>query len=618
MFKYYYSNKKPFWNAPVFKYIPDPFSGDSWLQFTPLPENTKINFVTENTAQIVIPFEKFNDEMPTIFKVENEKIKRYYLIKSYEIITNRSIVFNLELDYYLTYCRYLIKILDTKNIWLKRSGINNINDGDPTFINNIKNNIVNDDLIKSEEILYTNSYIKKDIYNRGAFDNITSETLDKPGEIQTWSKQPQLNKEDNLFRYGLYAVFLYKGGQTFATRYALFPIFAERDYIYHRKESGTNVYNYACNCFYEPRYKNDLKYQLSIYSIPYDKLFTNSFIGFVKGPVFTMKNLGYNFDYYRVQINPSTGKAGDFLFIMFENLKQNDFLLQLRDNNITPINYNLEFLKNPWKLFNKLIYFNETVFMKDLFSFNLTTQPIFNMFFNNGFCFSPTRFNNENTTNAIFTMGGVLALLTDNYIQESINNKNQMNAGLLQQGFSVVNQSLKSSNWNWGGVASGGVNFAQGLGDLFFKNSINERNIKNTAQSVSNIDYKSSHDYLKTVQELTKNYTEANKNSMNQYAWINEVSDKDKEKINLLYTENGFLINTKMGLNEYLKKVKKDTSRLFFPVMIDWTYYINNINNLVVEHTLTEYVPLFTPNIIQQCVNMLANSIVICLKNRVV
>lgn len=618
MFKYYYSTKKPFWNAPVFKYVPDPFADDSWLQFSLLPDNAKINFVNENAAQFVLPFDMFNDNMPSIFKVENDKIKRYYLIKSYEIITNRSIVFNLEIDYYLTYCRYLIKILDSQNIWLKRSGLNYINDGDPTYLNNVKNNIINDDLIKSEELLYTNSYSRKNVYERNAYNNIVSETLDKPGERQTWTKQPQLNNQENLFRYGIYAVFLYKGGQNFATRYALFPIFAERDYIYHYMDKSINTYIYACNSFYEPRYRNEGKFQLSIYSVPYDKLFTNSFIGFVKGPVFTMRDLGYDFDYYRVNVRADQVKSGEFLFIMFENLKQNDFILQLRDNNITPIDYNLEFIKNPWKLYNRIIFFNENVYLKDLFSFNLTTQPIFNMFFNNGFCFSPTRFNNENTTNAIFTMGGVLPLLTDNYIQESINNKNQMNAGLIQQGFSVINQGVKPSNWNWGGVASGGLNAAQGLGDLFFKNSINERNIKNTAQNVTNIDYKSNQDYLKCVRELTKNFTTANSEYMSQYLWINEVSDKDKEKINLLYNENGFLINTKMGLNEYLKKVKKDTSRLFFPIMIDLSYYVNNINNLVSTHNLQEYTPVFTPNILQKCINMLANSIVICLQNKVI
>lgn len=616
MFKYYYSNKKPFWNAPVFKYIPDPFADDSWLQFSLLPDNAKINFVNENAAQFVLPFDMFNDNMPSIFKVENDKIKRYYLIKSYEIITNRSIVFNLELDYYLTYCRYLIKILDSKNIWLKRSGINNINDGDHTLLNNVKHNIVNDNLIKVEELLYTPTYEEKTLYKRNFFNELS--TLDKKtNTIKTWPKQTisPFNKNENLTRYGIYAVFLMKNADSFATQYALFPIFAENDYLLRRQEGG-NAY-YCANTFYPPYYDNQTVY--SIQEVPRLDGFKNSFIGFFKGPILTMRDFGEKFDYHIVTKQTGSTITNNFVFffLILENLKPHDFVLNLRPNNVTPIEYNLDFIRDPSKLFNRLTLFNENMLLKDLFSINITNKPFFNLFFNNGFCFSPVKYNNENATNAIFTMGGVLGLLTDNYIQEQINNKNQMNAGIMQQGFNLASRVVNPNSWNALGVVGGSVTTAQGIADLFYKNAINEANLKNTSQNVSNIDFKSSYDFLKTIGELTKNKT-TNLDTMNQFFWINELSQKDKEKINLLYEENGFLINSKFSLSGYINKIKQnDPNRKFFPILIDWSYYLNNIYNQILNYQTSEYLPIFTPLILQKAINLMTNSLIIAVRNEI-
>lgn len=615
MFKYYYSNKKPFWNAPVFKYVPDPFADDSWLQFSLLPDNAKINFVNENTAQIVIPFELFNDEMPTIFKVENDKIKRYYLIKSYDIITNRSIVFNLELDYYLTYCRYLIKILDTKNIWLKRSGINNINDGDHTLLNNVKHNIVNDNLIKVEELLYTPTYEEKILYKRNFFNELS--TFDKKSNtIKTWPKQTTtpFNKNENLTRYGIYAVFLMKNADSFATQYALFPIFAENDYLLRRQEGG-NAY-YCANTFYPPYYDNQAIY--SIQEVPRLDGFKNSFIGFFKGPNLTMKDFGEKFDYHIVTKQTGSTITNNFVFffLILENLKPHDFVLNLRPNNITPIEYNLDFIRDPSKLFNRLTLFNENMLLKDLFSINITNKPFFNLFFNNGFCFSPVKYNNENAINSVYTMGGVMGLLTDNYIQEQINNRNQMNAGIMQQGFNLASRVVNPTSWNALSVVGGSVTTAQGIADLFYKNAINEANLKNTSQNISNIDFKSSYDYLKIVGELTKNKN-TNLDTMNQYYWVNELSQKDKEKINLLYAENGFLVNSKFSLSGYLNKVKQDPNRKFFPILIDWSYYLNNIYNQILNYQTSEYLPIFTPLILQKAINLMTNSLIIAIRNEI-
>lgn len=142
--------------------------------------------------------------------------------------------------------------------------------------------------------------------------------------------------------------------------------------------------------------------------------------------------------------------------------------------------------------------------------------------------------------------------------------------------------------------------------------------MKNTAQNISNLDYKSAQDNFKMIYELTKNKNNLNTNSMNQYCWINEVSEKDKQKINLLYTENGFLFNAKLDLENTLKEIEaQDTNRLYFPFLIDWDYYINQIKNLIDKYNPTDYFPYFDHNIINKCVNFLSEPLVICIKNRI-
>lgn len=626
MYQYYYSNKKIFWNSPILKYVPNPFKNDSWLQFQKLPENTKLNYVNSETAQIFIPFNQFENP-PQYFKVSyKNSIKLYYFLGEIINITTTGILYKLVLDYYNSYCVYLLQLLNKGLIQLKRSGINHKNTTDHTNLINIKNNIMNDSLIKTEELLYSTIYNEITVVNKLLPDTIkTYRYEDYKLSWDFYKNKDRLNKPDNSYRYGVYAVFLLKGGEDFGSRYALFPVLAERDYLYYANPSGDK--HYVCNTFKEPNYSYTNQNN-TLYGLAKDKGWLNSFYGFFRGPVLTMRDFGENFDYYHTIANQAT-----YFFVLVENLKNNEFVLQLKPNNITPINYHYSFIENPYKLYDRVLYFNENLYLKELYSFSLNNPPTFNLFVNNGICFSPQKIYNENANDSIYTFGGVLATNTDNYLKEQINNRNQLNSGIMNQAFSTVNQLAGVGGWansdkrasmglaNLNAIGKGistGLGLIQGGIDLAVKNHINKANMKNTAQNISNLDYKSAQDNFKMIYELTKNKNNLNTNSMNQYCWINEVSEKDKQKINLLYTENGFLFNAKLDLENTLKEIEaQDSNRLYFPFLIDWDYYINQIKNLIDKYNPTDYFPYFDHNIINKCVNFLSEPLVICIKNRI-
>lgn len=607
MYKYYYSEKSIFWDTPIIKYVPNPFTNDSWLNFIKLPENTKINFLNLENCEIFIPF---NIKNINYIKVENDDLKLYYFIDKIKAITTSGILYNLRLDYYFSYCRHIIKCLDSSTIYLKRLGQPKSNINDHIILNNFKNNILNDNLVKTEELLYSSSYIPNALIDKPI--NNMSCALYSDNNVKYNLNVISNSKAENLIKYGLYAVFLWKNTDSPETIFHCFPIVGDGDYRFELVTSGDR--KKISNIIKSPPKTLAGRYGIADLFGNLKMGYENAFIGIFRGPMVTMRELdNKDFDFYF--IFPSQVADSAYIFVSMTNLQANNFFLPFVKNNESVIDWNINYFKNPDKLFNKIIFFNEELFIRDVFSFPITTKPTFNMFFNNGFCYTPTYINNENGYKNILTNGPVMATNNSDIFNKQIDNRNALNAGIMAQGFALINKASNPSNWNWGGVVSGALGGVQGIADLTFKNSINERNLTNTAQALNNLDYKKSQDFLKLINVLGKNF---NENNFCSYMWYNELSERDKEKIKLLYNENGFLFNNRINLSGYFNTLlNNEPDRLFCSILIDWTFYIYQIRNILLSYQTNEFFPTFTSDIIKKCIELMSNSLIICLKNRI-
>lgn len=463
-YKLYQSKKWIFWDAPNQIDYPDFITNDSYFDWE-LVESNNINFETYKSGKITV-----KDTSMTYFKLEKENgLTRYWFVKDIANVLKDGFIYNVELDFYMTYTRLLLNELtktSNKNVLLNTTraslATGMLNDDDLKNIV-IMSSKLKDPLIDQIQKIYSDQVVKNTPHTG------TIQVQDNDGTIRQLhirTGAATVAKKDFLGCLNVCAVFINKK----YSEYHVMPLIdavktqnvdGSFPQLYSGPESGKFI-----NYFNSVENMLDILPKVNEYGV-------DGFVGFFKYP--------YRFGNYKTSriTKPASGDSvipldERFLFWTFNPLTPN------RVN--YPLNVGVNVNDSLVELFGelhdeiqfsqarnkKLHYFKH---IKKLSNGNYSIQPTFNLSFANEFLLVPD-INQFCDANDIEGFGGVLPSPDSSYVKQIYEAKKNYDMGLTSiannygnLGTSIATSALfgGAAGGIWGAAAGGVSSLISGI-----------------------------------------------------------------------------------------------------------------------------------------------------------
>lgn len=244
-YKLYQSKKWIFWDNPNQLDYPDFITGDDYFDWE-LVDTNNIHFETYKSGKITV-----KDDSITYFKLTKENgLTRFFFVKNIEKILTNGYVYNVDLDFYMTYTKILLNELSKNSnrpilLNATRASLATGMLGDEQLKHIVINSSkLQDPLIESIQKIYTGQ-ILKDVKHTGTIQVQSNDLTIRELRIRTGAAT--VKKKEFLGSIGYCAVFINKRDSV----YELYPIIdplktkdVDGDYPQLYSHTGATFINY--------------------------------------------------------------------------------------------------------------------------------------------------------------------------------------------------------------------------------------------------------------------------------------------------------------------------------------------------------------------------------------
>lgn len=549
MYKLYQSKQTIWWDNVIIENVPD-WDDDSYFNFE-LVDSNCINFETYSKGKITV-----KDKTITYFKLEKENGETtYWFVKNVDKVLSNGVVYNLELDFWYTYTKRILRIFKRKDDYalIERTHFTTA-----AFYKNFENanlyikymtkaDPIIDELEPQYELLFYESKQLSDQPIKAMGGGLGE------GELTYGSSN------NHYYNIGLYLVFVAKeDGSIKKQFYDFFPVMVpENEWLLHNNSTRIN---------------QSLTEILTTLAAKVTRYGKEGFLGLYKGPVILPKDNRYNIT------EVIDGKR--FIYLSYDNM-------ELITSKI-PFNLNLSENTNMIDHMLRLqtdTYFGSTKrklkhYFKNFDFRNKRARDEINLRFANGFLGFPKDWYDRFTIEDIESFGNILPSPSGDYNKALLQAQQQYDTSLSSMGTNFVTGLASSAlagiinpAFSVGGLIGSAGGLISGLigNELNYKKAVAGASATFINSFTQDVFYLEMYDYLNRSYNLSGNTT---KILLSNYGVKYNFNSEFKSELKYIYNRIGYPIYGMINMQQFFND---NTFRRRYYIKFDLNWVSINI-----------------------------------------